>query len=160
MAAAAATASAAVVNCTRQQQQQAQLLNTKIETISFQFPRAANAIRLISSPGLGALACGELWAGGKYKRHKSSSVGSGAGRDVEQQHRFTLQPGLDADEREGFAAVGSQTSLGSHDGSGARWCGCARYDAWEAITGPRWEFVGVGRAEDGRWVVKLWEGER
>jgi len=62
MATAAAAASAAVVNCTRQQQQrqQAQLLNTKIETISFQFLCAANAIRLISPPGLGALACGEL----------------------------------------------------------------------------------------------------
>jgi hypothetical protein len=82
-----------------------------------------------------------------------------------EQHRFTLLPDFDADGRESFATVGSQTSLSSNDcsaaGAGARgWCGCAEYGSWEAITGPKWEFVGVGRAEDGRWVVVLWESGR
>jgi hypothetical protein len=82
------------------------------------------------------------------------------------QHRFTLLPDFDADGRESFATVesegGCSSLAGGGDGCGgggvARWCGCAEYDPWEAITGPKWEFVGIGRAEDGRWVVELWEG--
>ncbi|KAK5108331.1 hypothetical protein LTR62_008427 [Meristemomyces frigidus] len=30
------------------------------------------SLRLVSPPGLGGLACGELWSGGKYKRHMIS----------------------------------------------------------------------------------------
>ena len=167
MATAAAAASTAAMKHARHHQRPR--ISTKIETISFRYPDTANAIRLVSPPGLGALACGELWAGGKYKRHKSTALGNDVnGLGSVEQHRFTLLPDFDADGRESFATVesdGGCSSLhgggggeGSGSGSGAaRWCGCAEYDSWEAITGPKWEFVGIGRAEDGRWVVELWE---
>lgn len=81
-------------------------------------------------------------------------------RSVEQ-HRFTLLLDFDADGRESFATVESEGGCSSLAGGGeaARWCGCAEYDSWEAITGSKWEFVGIGKAGDGRWVVELWEGE-
>ena len=59
-----------------------------------------------------------------------------------------------------FGDSGGGFDGGGSGGGGARWCGCAEYDSWEAITGSKWEFVGIGRAEDGRWVVELWEGGR
>jgi hypothetical protein len=92
VAAAAAAASTAAMNHTRQQQQPQQP-STTIETISFKHPNAANAIRLISSPGLGALACGELWAGGKYKRHKrllSGEVVGGTWSSIDSPSCLTL----------------------------------------------------------------------
>jgi hypothetical protein len=165
MATAAAAASTAAMKHARHHQKPR--ISTKIETISFRTPDTANAICLVSPPGLGALACGELWAGGKYKRHKSAALGNDVhGLGSVGQHRFTLLPDFDADGRESFATVesegGCSSLAGGGDGCGgggvARWCGCAEYDPWEAITGPKWEFVGIGRAEDGRWVVELWEG--
>jgi hypothetical protein len=163
MATAAAAASTAAMKHARHHQKPR--ISTKIETISFRYPDTANAIRLVSPPGLGALACGELWAGGKYKRHKSAALGNDVhGLGSVEQHRFTLLPDFDADGRESFATVESEGGFSLNgggsggDGAVARWCGCAEYDSWEAITGPKWEFVGIGRAEDGRWVVELWEG--
>ena len=163
------------------QSHQSQQPVTKIETIAFKNPHtAASAVRLVSPPGLGALACGELWAGGKYKRHKTTAASAavpGTYQQLEQQqqqHRFTLLPDFDADGRDRLATVGSVSSFvssrgcgsveGSESGSGGGSgdlrpsCGCAEYDSWATVTDRKWEFVGVGRAEDGRWVVELWEG--
>ena len=96
MATAAAAASTAEMKHARHHQRPR--ISTKIETISFRYPDTANAIRLVSPPGLGALACGELWAGGKYKRHKSAALGNDVnGLGSVEQHRFTLLPDFDAD---------------------------------------------------------------
>lgn len=120
---------------------------TTIEAIEFKSPGSAAAVRLISPPGLGALACGELWAGGKYKRHKTVRHGQ-----VPSQHRFTLLPGFELNDRDSVATNESWNA-------GASWCGCAEWDAYRAVTDGRWKCCGVGRAEDGRWVVELWEPE-
>ena len=45
----------------------------------------------------------------------------------------------------------------SHSHGGSAWCVCAEYDSWETVTDERWKNVGVGCAEDGRWVVELWD---
>lgn len=119
---------------------------TKIEPVEFHSPSGASAIRLISPPGLGALACGELWASGKYKRHKTVKTGH-----VPADHRFTLLPGFEMSDRESVIPVVSS----GH--TSATWCSCAEYDSWKAVTDARWKSVGIGRAEDGRWVVEFWE---
>lgn len=124
---------------------------TTISQIEFRFPSGANAIRLISPPGLGALACAELWGSGKYRRHKTVKRGQDP-----YQHRFTMLPGFELSGRESAASMGSSSS-GIHGAGGASSCGCAEYDSWRAVTDGRWKSVGVGRAEDGRWVVELWE---
>lgn len=132
---------------------------TTIEDIPFAESCGSSAVRLISPTGLGVLACAELWAGGKYKRHKTVRTSHPPG-----QHRYTFLPdcAMEAD-------VESMTSMASHGhGHGhsrshsessthSSWCVCAEYDAWEMVTDKRYKKIGVGCAEDGRWVVELWE---
>jgi len=61
---------------------------------------------------------------------------------------------------ESWSGGGSGGGSGSGSGDLRPSCGCAEYDSWATVTDRKWEFVGVGRAEDGRWVVELWESER
>jgi hypothetical protein len=128
MAVAAAAASTAPLGHARQQRKPR--ISTTIEVISFGYSGTANVIRLVSPPGLGALACGELWAGGKYKRHKNAALGLDvSGLRSAGQHRFTLLSDFDADGRESFATVESEGGCSSSAGGGeaARWCGCADF---------------------------------
>ena len=128
---------------------------TRIEQIKFSEDRGAHAVRLISPPGLGALACAELWAGGKYERHKTVKTSQ-----VLEQHRYTLFPEFESDDMESMIPMVADPGHGhshSHGHIGSGWCGCAGYDSWLAVTDERWKSVGIGCAEDGRWVMKLWE---
>jgi hypothetical protein len=123
---------------------------TQIEKVEFLAASSTNAIRLISPPGMGALACGELWAGGKYKRHKTVKPGQ-----VPAEHRFTMLPDFELDIK--AVDKDSMISMVSRGHDGTAYCGCAEYDAYVAVTDKRWKSVGIGRARDGRWVVELWE---
>ena len=123
--------------------------STQIECIAFASPSKANAIRLVSPPGLGALACCELWASGKYKRHKTVRHGQ-----EPAEHRFTMLPGF---EMHAWDSVVSPARWDTAHHASAKWCPCAEFDAWRAVTDGRWKCVGVGRAQDGRWVVELWQ---
>jgi hypothetical protein len=123
---------------------------TQIEKVQFLATCNPNAIRLISPPDIGALACGELWAGGKYKRHKTVKPGQ-----VPAEHRFTMLPDFELDLKDGDKDSGISMLSPGHDGTA--YCGCAEYDAYVAVTDKRWKSVGIGRARDGRWVVELWE---
>lgn len=131
---------------------------TQIEQIPFVERSRASGIRLISPPGLGVLACAELWAGGKYKRHKTVRTSH-----VLEQHRYTLFPKFVTDDAESESMI-PMASEGrghghsrSHSHGGSAWCMCAEYDSWKTVTDQRWKSVGVGCAEDGRWVVELWD---
>lgn len=117
---------------------------TIVEHIKFRNPSGATAMRLISPPGLGALACVELWANGKYKRHKTVRPGMNPAH-----HRFTHLPDFELDGRESVVTAESE--------GGGKPCGCLEHEAYETVTSGRWVYVGVGRAADGRWVVELWE---
>jgi hypothetical protein len=137
---------------------QARYRATQIEQISFARPGGASGIRLISPPGLGVLACAELWAGGKYKRHKTVKA-----NHVAYQHRYSFLPPFVADNSESMISVVSNgPSHGrSHSNSESythtSWCSCAEYDSWEVVMDKRWKEIGIGCAKDGRWVVELWE---
>lgn len=124
---------------------------TQIENVQFKSPSTASAVRLISPPGLGMLACGELWASGKNKRHKTVRHGH-----VPANHRYTLLPGFEFSERKITSTQSSSREPGIH---GAHWCGCAEWDAWKAVTDAKWKTCGIGRAADGRWIVELWQPE-
>ena len=80
-----------------------------------------DAIRLVSPPGLGGLACAELWCGGKYKRHATSRMN-------DPQH--------------------------------PRECACHLHVVWQHIVEPAHRVVGIGRSEDGRWLVELRKEEK
>jgi hypothetical protein len=123
---------------------------TQIEKVQFLATCNPNAICLISPPDIGALACGGLWAGGKYKRHKTVKPGQ-----VPAEHRFTMLPDFELDFKDGDKDSGISMLSPGHDGTA--YCGCAEYDAYVAVTDKRWKSVGIGRARDGRWVVELWE---
>lgn len=132
---------------------------TIIEEIPFAESRGSSATRLISPTGLGVLACAELWAGGKYKRHKTVRTCHPPG-----QHRYTILPGC-AKEPD-IESMISMVSHGHGHGhsrshsetrSHSSWCVCAEYDARKTVTDKRYKKVGVECAEDGRWVVELWE---
>ena len=110
---------------------------TQIEQIPFVEQSRASGIRLISPPGLGVLACAELWAGGKYKRHKTVRTSQSMIPMASQGH--------------------GHGHSRSHSHGGSSWCVCAEYDSWVTVTDKRWKSVGVGCAEDGRWVVELWD---
>ena len=131
---------------------------TQIEEIPFAHNSRASGIRLISPTGLGVLACAELWAGGKYKRHKTVRTSH-----VLEHHRYTLFPKFvtdDADSESMIPMASDGHSHGhsrSHSHGGSAWCMCAEYDSWKTVTDQRWKSVGVGCAEDGRWVVELWD---
>ncbi|GAB7328515.1 hypothetical protein MBLNU13_g00477t2 [Cladosporium sp. NU13] len=133
---------------------------TQIEEIPFVYNSRASGIRLISPPGLGVLACAELWAGGKYKRHKTVRTSH-----ILEQHRYTLFPKFLTDdaESESMIPVASNghghSHSRSHSHGGSTWCVCAEYESWKTVTNERWKNVGVGCAEDGRWVVELWDPE-
>ncbi|KAK4556566.1 hypothetical protein LTR86_006137 [Recurvomyces mirabilis] len=75
-----------------------------------------NAIRFISPPGLGGLACAELWCGGKYKRHANTRV---------------------------------------NDREHPRDCACHLHIVWQHIVESTHRYVGIGRSEDGRWLIEL-----
>lgn len=129
---------------------------TQIEQIPFVEHSRASGIRLISPPGLGVLACAELWAGGKYKRHKTVRTSH-----VLEQHRYTLFPKFVTDDIESMIPMASHGHghghSRSHSHGGSAWCVCAEYDSWATVTDKRWKNVGIGCAEDGRWVVELWD---
>jgi hypothetical protein len=129
---------------------------TQIEQVDFMEPSGASAIRLISPTGLGVLACAELWAGGKYKRHKTVR-----NSHVPWHHRYSILPPFVSGDVESMVPMVSDGhghghkhshSQGSVDSS---WCVCAEYDAWKTVTDKRWKSVGVGCSKDGRWVVEL-----
>ena len=131
---------------------------TQIERIPFAFNSRASGVRLISPTGLGVLACAELWAGGKYKRHKTVRTSH-----VLEQHRYTLFPKFVTDDAESESMIPVASDghghghSRSHSHGGSAWCMCAEYDSWKTVTDQRWKSVGVGCAEDGRWVVELWD---
>lgn len=139
---------------------------TQIEQISFARPGGASGVRLISPPGLGVLACAELWVGGKYKRHKMVKA-----NHVAYQHRYSFLPPFVADDSESMISVVSNSHSHGHSRSHnhghsrsnsegqthTNWCACAEYDAWKTVTDKRWKEIGIGCAKDGRWVVELWE---
>lgn len=131
---------------------------TQIEQVDFMEPSGASAVRLVSPTGLGVLACAELWAGGKYKRHKTVR-----NSHVPWHHRYSFLPPFGAGDVESMIPMVSDGhghshghkhshSQGSVDSS---WCVCAEYDAWKTVTDKRWKTVGVGCSKDGRWVVEL-----
>ena len=78
----------------------------------------ARVARLVSPPRMGALACGEMWYGGKYKRHL-----------------YNITP----------------ENVGEHPDD----CPCHLRIAFETMVDEGWSAIGVGRGEDGRWVVEL-----
>lgn len=125
---------------------------TQVEAVQFKAPNNASVVRLISPPGLGMLACGELWASGKNKRHKTVRHGH-----IPANHRYTLLPGFEFSERKSTSTDLSSREPAAHR---AHWCGCAEWDAWKAVTDARWKICGIGRAADGIWVVELWQPDR
>jgi hypothetical protein len=127
---------------------------TKIEQVEFLDPSGAHAVRLISPPGLGALACAELWAGGKYKRHKTVNVSNHS-----EQHRYTLFPDFETDNMDSMIPVASHSHSHSHGHGSLGGCNCTEHDSYKVTTDERWKSVGIGCSEDGRWVVELWEPE-
>ncbi|KAI6821390.1 hypothetical protein KC365_g14276 [Hortaea werneckii] len=82
-------------------------------------------IRLVSPPGLGGLACGELWYSGKFRRHASqqATVLSAMTGDQENVH-----PEL---------------------------CPCRQKLVYDILTYPTWTSIGIGRTRDSRWIVEL-----
>lgn len=102
-----------------------------------------HSARLTSPAGLGALACAELWYGGKYKRHL---------------HRLLPPPSPT------FAALAPQHGED---------CACHVRKVFEVLVDGAWEVVGIARTpvvvgdvrgggggggSGGRWVVELVEG--
>ena len=81
-------------------------------------PSGARVARLVSPPRMGALACGEMWYGGKYKRHL---------------YNITAE------------------NIGEHPDD----CPCHLRIAFETMVDEGWSAIGIGRGEDGRWVVEL-----
>ena len=81
-------------------------------------PSGARVARLVSPPKIGALSCGEMWYGGKYKRHLYSMA----------TDNVTTHP----DD-----------------------CPCHLRIVFETMVDEGWNSIGVGRGEDGRWVVEL-----
>lgn len=81
-------------------------------------PSGSRAARLVSPPRMGALACGEMWHGGKYKRHLYSTA----------LERVRAHPDN---------------------------CPCHLRIVFETMVDEGWNAIGVGRGEDGRWVVEL-----
>ena len=81
-------------------------------------PTGTRVARLVSPPRIGALACGEMWYGGKYKRHL-----------------YSLAP----------------DAVHTHPED----CPCHLRMVFETMVDEGWMGVGIGRAEDGRWVVEL-----
>ncbi len=79
-------------------------------------PSGARVARLTSPPRIGALACGEMWYGGKYRRHLYSMDGAGEHPDD---------------------------------------CTCHLRIVFETMVDDGWKAIGIGRGEDGRWVVEL-----
>ena len=81
-------------------------------------PSGARVARLVSPPGIGALACGEMWYGGKYRRHL-----------------YNITP----------------DNVGEHPDN----CPCHLRIVFEAMVDEGWTAIGIGRGDDGRWVVEL-----
>ena len=81
-------------------------------------PSGARVARLVSPPRLGALACGEMWYGGKYRRHL-----------------YNITP----------------ENVSEHPDN----CPCHLRIVFEAMVDEGWTAMGIGRGEDGRWVVEL-----
>lgn len=79
-------------------------------------PSGARVARLVSPPRIGALACGEMWYGGKYRRHL-----------------YNLE------------------SVAAHPDD----CPCHLRIVFETMVDEAWKAIGIGRGEDGRWVVEL-----
>lgn len=130
---------------------------SRIEKVEFLSgsPTTSSAVRLISPPGLGALACAELWAGGKYKRHKTVKTSQ-----VPEQHRYTILPDFESEESfESMIPMANVHANEHNHHASSSWCRCAEYDSWCVVTDRKWKSVGVGCAEDGRWVVEFWEPE-
>lgn len=93
-------------------------------------PSGARSARLVSPPRMGALACGELWYGGKYKRHLFAMEARGG---VGAPHAYAHTP-------EHHAADD---------------CPCHLRIVFETMVDEGWGAMGIGRGEDGRWVVEL-----
>ncbi|KAK5164785.1 uncharacterized protein LTR77_009449 [Saxophila tyrrhenica] len=93
---------------------------------------------LISPPAIGALACGEMWYGGKYRAHlyavreASSSGASGSS---------------------GGSIASEEGPVHQED------CPCRLRMVFETMVDEGWTCVGIGRGGDGRgrWVVELGE---
>ena len=83
-------------------------------------PSGRRVARLVSPPHMGALACGEMWYGGKYRRHL-----------------YSINP----------------ETMGEHPEN----CPCHLRIVFETMVDEGWEGVGIGRGNDGRWVVELME---
>ena len=81
-------------------------------------PSGSRVARLVSQPRIGALACGEMWYGGKYKRHLYSITSENVGNHPEN-------------------------------------CACHLRIVFETMVDEGWSAIGIGRGEDGRWVVEL-----
>ena len=81
-------------------------------------PSGARVARLVSPPKIGALACGEMWYGGKYRRHLYSM---------------------------------STENAPPHPDD----CPCHLRILFETMVDEGWNAIGIGRGEDGRWVVEL-----
>ena len=81
-------------------------------------PSGSRVARLVSQPRIGALACGEMWYGGKYRRHLYS--------------------------------VSTET-VNAHPDN----CPCHLRIVFETMVDEGWKAAGIGRGEDGRWVVEL-----
>ncbi|KAH9835968.1 hypothetical protein Tdes44962_MAKER01887 [Teratosphaeria destructans] len=87
------------------------------------------SFRLISPPGYRALACCELWCRGKHIRHPRL-----------RQHVRRL----------------THVSTYSRRHFGGSLCHLST--AFDTMVDPRWEFVGIGRTEDRRWIVEFFGG--
>ena len=65
-------------------------------------PSGARVARLISPPRMGALACGEMWYGGKYRRHLYGLSTAGCPEDCPCHLRMVFETLVDA----GWVGVG------------------------------------------------------
>ncbi|KAK3686382.1 hypothetical protein LTR37_019855 [Vermiconidia calcicola] len=92
--------------------------NVTNQVVVVMSPSGVRVARLVSQPGIGALACGEMWYGGKYKRHLYSITPENVGEHPED-------------------------------------CPCHLRIVFETMVDEGWNAVGIGKGEDGRWVVEL-----
>ncbi len=110
-----------------------------VPNVTVHTPRAGRRrATLVSPPAIGALACGEMWYGGKYRRHlyavREAGSGSGSG-----------------------SSIGSG---GSDEGPvHPEDCPCRLRMVFETMVDDGWTCVGIGRGGNGngRWVVELGE---
>jgi hypothetical protein len=78
---------------------------------------------------------------------------------VPAEHRYTRLPDFETGNLESMISVASHSRSHSHGHVGSCGCNCMESISYQVVMDERWKRVGVGCAEDARWVVELWEPE-